>query len=359
MTPLLEVHHLRVTYRKTTVLDVDHLTLEPGEVLAVIGPNGAGKSTLLRVLAALERPAQGQLRYRGIPLDWKNTLTYRRRNAVVLQEPLLLDMSVYANVALGLNLRGRRGAQVREKVENWLNRFRVLHLAHQSALTLSGGEARRVALARAFVLDPDILFLDEPFSGLDVLAREDILSDLRRVLRETNTTGFLVTHDRDEALALGDRVVVLMQGRVRQIGTPREVFTRPVDREVAQFVGVENILAGRVTGESATGVRVHIAASLTLNVAQSWSQPPEVWACIRPEHIHLGNPEFARPGATTFDARVEEVIPLGSRVKVVLRVDEVVLTSVLGYAHWANMGLGEGEKVVATISPSDVHLIAR
>ncbi len=359
MTPLLEVRHLRVTYRATPILDVDRLAVEEGEVLAFIGPNGAGKSTLLRVLAALEKPTQGRLIYRGTPLNWKNTLAYRRRNAVVLQNPLLLDMSVFANVALGWALRGRRGPDVRTKVTAWLDRFRVLHLARQSALTLSGGEARRVALARAFVLDPDILFLDEPFSGLDVPTREDILSDLRRVLNETGTTTVLVTHDRDEALALADRVVVIMEGRIRQVGTPREVFVHPVDVDVATFVGVENLLPGEIIQRD--GPRVRVRLSYDVGV---WAVAPDrdtrhVWACIRPEHVHLSATPIEGRGENTSAAQVVDVVPLGSRVRVWMQVKDVVLIAMLGYAMWMNMQVRKGDPVWVSIHPEDVHLIVR
>lgn len=359
MTPLLEAFDLQVIYGRTVALHISHLALYQGEVLALIGPNGAGKSTLLRVLATLQKPSTGRLVYRGEPISWRHTLPYRRRIAVVMQDPLLLDMSVYANVALGWRFRGHLDGEVRERVQKWLDRFRVSHLASQPAWSLSGGEARRVALARAFVLDPDILFLDEPFSGLDVPTREDILPDLRRVLRETGTTTVLVTHDRDEALALADRVAVLMDGRIRQVGTPRTVFARPVDLDVAGFVGVENVLPAQLAERTSTRVRIALSADVHL-----WSTPPtkettNMWACIRPEHVQLFPDPSRVPGENAIPGRIVEVVPLGSRVRVRVQAGGVVIVAVLGYAQWVNMHAQEGDRIWMFIAPEDIHLLAR
>lgn len=164
MRVLLRAEGLQVRLGGRLVLAVPELTVHEGEVFAVLGPNGAGKSTLLRVLAALQTPQQGRLSFRGQEVPWRRALAYRRRVAVVLQAPLLLGMNAYANVALGLWLRGRRGATARRQALEWLARFQVEHLADRPAHTLSGGEAQRVALARAFAPEPEVLFLDEPFS---------------------------------------------------------------------------------------------------------------------------------------------------------------------------------------------------
>ncbi len=358
MRPILEAHDVRVTYGNHTVLQVPHLALHRGEVLAVIGPNGSGKSTLLRVLAALQRPDQGRLTFHGQPLNWRDTLAYRRHIAVVLQDPLLLSMDVFANVALGLRLRNLRGREVKARVHAWLERFRVRHLAGQVGYTLSGGEARRVALARAFVLEPDIIFLDEPFAGLDVPTRQEIIPDLRRVLQETGTTALLVTHDRDEALALADRVAVLLDGRIRQVDTADAVFTYPVDEEVAAFVGVTNRVPARVLSREGDGCTVALGDTLHLRARQA---PPgdQVLACIRPENMVLSPASSvpAQPG--TFLARVHDVISLGSQVEVHLRCGDVHLVAVLGRSQWAMLDSHVGSTVRVDVAPRYVHLLPR
>lgn len=358
MKPILTAQNISVRYGERIVVHVPHLDLFPGEVVAVIGPNGSGKSTLLRVLAALERPTTGRLLFHDRPVDWRRSLAYRRRIAVVLQEPLLLDLPVFHNVAIGWRLRGQAGPHVRTKVSEWLEKFRIAHLAGERARHLSGGEARRVALARAFVLEPEILFLDEPFSNLDVPTRESILVDLRRVLESSNTTALFVTHDRDEALALADRVVVLLDGRIRQVGPPEEIFFRPATQEVAEFVGVENTMAARVVARDGKWVELELTPDLHLYAESDFPPGKEVVACIRPEYVNLrpakGNDVPARQGE--HPGTIIAIHPLGTRVRAGIRVGGVVLSALLEYARWTDMDLDKGDPVWVHISPSHVHV---
>ncbi|MBI2874961.1 MAG: ABC transporter ATP-binding protein [Firmicutes bacterium] len=234
--PLIEVEGLKVRRGGRMVLDLPAFSVGAGEVLAVIGPNGAGKSTLLQALAML-LPAEMNYRFAGLPLRLpREAPALRRHMAVVFQDPLLLDTSVFENVALGLRLRRVPKDEVREQVAAWLAKLGVNHLARRHARDLSGGEARRVSLARALVLRPSVLFLDEPFGSLDVPTRMELLGDLRNLLRDTGVTTLLVTHEFTEVLPLADRVAVLVRGRLAQVGTPREVFNRPADDLVRSLV---------------------------------------------------------------------------------------------------------------------------
>ena len=199
------------------VLRVPELDVREGEVLAVLGANGAGKSTLLQTLALLERPTEGSVLLDGLPVLGRE-LSLRRKMAMVFQESMLLDRSVEANVALGLSLRGVGRKSRAAKVARWLNRLGIGALAKRSGRTLSGGEAQRTALARAFVLEPEVLFLDEPFSSLDQPTRESLLEELVRILDETMVTTVLVTHDRREAIQLAHRIGVMAEGRLLQLG---------------------------------------------------------------------------------------------------------------------------------------------
>lgn len=359
MTPILEARDIAVVYGERTVVEVPRLALFPGEVLAIIGPNGSGKSTLLRVLAALERPTRGRLFFRGAPVDWRRSLAYRRRIAVVMQDPLLLDMSVAANVGMGWRLRGRRDGEVRARVKEWLEKFHVAHLADARARHLSGGEARRVALARAFVLQPDILFLDEPFTGLDVPTREAILMDLRHVLYNGATTALLVTHDRDEALALADRVAVLLEGRIHQVGPPDDVFSRPVSLAVAEFVGVENVLPAQVLKKEEGDMLLQAGHRLVLAAHGEKEPSTRVHACVRPEHVRLLPAGPSDPPDVVGEAvgHITRVYPLGSRVKVRVRVGEVVLSALMEYSRWVELALREGDRVRVRIDRAHVHVI--
>jgi tungstate transport system ATP-binding protein len=188
----------------------------PGEILAIMGPNGAGKSTLLYVAALLRRPQNGEVWIAGARATRRIERALRRRTAMVLQEPLLFDVSVVANAASGLRFRGVRRHDAERRARAWLERFGVAHLAPQNARTLSGGEAQRTSLARAFAVEPTLLLLDEPFSALDPATREALVPELAARLRETKTAAVIVTHDVTDARALADRLLVLVDGRIAQ-----------------------------------------------------------------------------------------------------------------------------------------------
>ncbi len=236
MSVLVEVEGLLVRRGAYPAVEVPHLQVAEGEVLAVIGPNGAGKSTLLLALARLVRPTRGVIRFGGQPIESLPATAYRRQIALVLQEPLLFDRTVFENVALGLRFRGVGRAEQRRRVTGWLERLGIAHLADRRAVHLSGGEARRVSLARAFVLAPRLLLLDEPFAGLDAPTRARLLDELTDLLRETRTTALFVTHDLQEAARLAGRVAVLVEHRLRQVGRLDEVLAAPADPAVAAFV---------------------------------------------------------------------------------------------------------------------------
>lgn len=236
MSLLVQVRDLRVVRSKANVLDVPHLDIERGEILAVVGPNGAGKTTFLLALANLLGKQEGEITFDGRPLDQWDALQHRRRISLVFQNPLLMDMSVEDNVALGLRFRGLPRAEIAARVTDWLSRLRIEGLARRRAGELSGGEAQRVCLARAFVLEPQLLLLDEPFPALDPPTRLKLLADLGSLLADDHRTAVLVTHNLKEAGRLGDRVAVIVSGRLRQVGPASQIKRRPADREVAAFL---------------------------------------------------------------------------------------------------------------------------
>ncbi len=237
MSPLLQLSNLRVRRDGQMVLDIEDLSVERGEVLAIVGPNGAGKSTLFLVLARLLRADEGQVFFEGRPTNSLHDLEYRRQIALVLQESLLMDMSVYENTALGLKFRSKSGVEIQERVNHWLDRLGIVHLSERPARKLSGGESQRVSLARAFVLQPTLLLLDEPFTSLDAPTRVHLLEDLMSVLTETKMTTIFITHDLQEALRLATRMAVILNGRIEQSGTPQDVFDKPVNEGDARFLG--------------------------------------------------------------------------------------------------------------------------
>jgi tungstate transport system ATP-binding protein len=243
---LIEVRDLVVTRASRRVLDVDELTIRKGETLAIVGPNGAGKSTLLLALAGLLRPDRGSIVVEGIPVVPARDLAYRRRIGLVFPAPLLLSTSVFGNVAAGLRFRGVGSAETHERVEHWLERLAIAHLRDRPASQLSSGEAQRTSLARALVLDPQLLLLDEPFVALDSATRAQLLDDFERLRGEAPMTRVLVTHHLHEAVRLGDRLAILLDGRIRQCDVPERVMTSPVDADVAALVQTEARVRGHV-----------------------------------------------------------------------------------------------------------------
>ncbi len=245
--PLIEIRNLQLKRGRSTVLTVEQLSIQERDVLAVVGPNGAGKSTLLLALARLLYPHSGEVRFRGKLIDDESELTYRRRIALVLQDPLLFDMTVFDNVASGLRFRGLPPGEITKLVELWLERLGIAGLRNRRAVQLSGGEAQRVSLARAFVLEPDLLLLDEPFSSLDPPTRRRLVVELTALLAETKTTTVIVTHDLDEATHMGNRIGIVLENQLRRVGAPEEVLSSVDDPEILAFTQSSLPMLGRAS----------------------------------------------------------------------------------------------------------------
>jgi tungstate transport system ATP-binding protein len=245
-TPIVQVRNLEVVRANRRILAVDNLSIRPGETLAVVGPNGAGKSTLLLALAGLLRPTRGSITVDGVALVPGKELAYRRRIGLVLPAPLLLSTTVFGNVAAGLRFRGVGADEIRERVDHWLERLAIAHLRDRPASQLSSGEAQRTSLARALVLEPQVLLLDEPFVSLDSATRAQLLDDFERLQVDAPATRVLVTHHLQEAVRLGDRLAVLLDGQIRQCDTPERVMASPVNAQVAALVREDARVRGHV-----------------------------------------------------------------------------------------------------------------
>ncbi|HYB40326.1 MAG TPA: ABC transporter ATP-binding protein [Candidatus Methylomirabilis sp.] len=358
MGAVVELDGVRVERGSQAMLDVPALDVRQGEILAVIGPNGAGKSTLLRVLGLLEVPTVGTVRFRGAPVTARAGLAERRRMASVFQDPLLADTTVEENVGLGLRFRGVGRARTAGRVGPWLERLGIGHLASRRARTLSGGEAQRTALARALVLEPEVLLLDEPFAALDQPTREALIDDLGRILREDQTTAVLVTHDRSEAMVLSDRVGVLMGGRLLQIDDAAQVFRAPASEEVARFVGVETILDCQVSASEGDLATLDAGAQRILVAAPA---DPGEWVrlCLRPEDVTLfpGPPKTAGSGAfNRLPARVQRIVPAGPHARVIVDCG-FPLVALVTQREVEELGLGEGVAVTAHFKVTAPHLL--
>ena len=341
------------------MLQVDQLSIEESRVLALIGPNGSGKSTLLLTIARLLKADGGQILFRGRPVEEQNELAYRRRVSLVLQEPLLLDTSVFNNVAAGLRFRKIHKGEVSLRVETWLDRLGVSHLVDRPARQLSGGEAQRVSLARALVINPELLLLDEPFGGLDTPTRTRLLEDFQALRADTGTTTIFVTHDLDEALYLGDQVAVLLNGGLRQRGSPQEVFSAPNDADVAAFVGMETVLPGEVAAKKDGQVQV-IVNGIRLEAVGDLPPGRRVLFCLRPEDISLWPTQDIplSSARNRLAGRIQKVIPQGPLARVQVDCGFPLLALVTRSSAF-EMNLEEGKMVGASFKASAVHLIPR
>jgi tungstate transport system ATP-binding protein len=355
---VVELEGVRVARGPRTILEVPALTVRRREVLVVIGPNGAGKSTLMRVLGLLETPVAGVVRFAGAPVLPQESLALRRRTAAAFQQPLLASTTVFDNVAMGLRFRGAPRASIGPRVTRWLERLGVAALGSRQAWTLSGGEAQRTALARALVLDPELLLLDEPFAALDQPTRESLIADLAAILRQDRTTTVLVTHDRTEALALADRIAVLIGGRLAQVDDAPVVVRAPVSEDVARFVGVETLVDCLVVA-CQDSLSVLRAGDQTVSVAQPATPGHWVRLCLRPEDVTVTPAASARTpssGSNHLLGRVARLGPASGQIRVLVDCG-FPLVAVVTHRSAADLALREGVAVVAHFNPSAGHLL--
>lgn len=243
--PLLTLNGVTKRYGDATAVQGIDLEIRAGEFVAIMGPSGCGKTTTLRMIAGLETPSDGEIRLRGQRMN--EVKPWDRDTPLVWQSLALFPfMSVLKNVEFGLKSRGLAADERRERALNWLERLRIAQYRDRKVDQLSGGERQRVALARALVTEPEILLLDEPMSALDAHLVVHMQAELKQLQEQLGITFCYVTHNQSEAFAMADRVVIMSDGQIQQIGTPREVYRAPATRFVAEFVGANNILPGRV-----------------------------------------------------------------------------------------------------------------
>ena len=358
--PLLEIRDLTVFRGGTRVLQIPSFSLQRNETVALIGPNGTGKSSFLLALAGLLPIKTGEILFRNkaIVPGFAST-EYRRKLAMVFQEPLLFDATVAANVAAGLKLRHLGSREINERVKACLERFRITHLADRSARKLSGGEAQRTSLARAFATNPEIILLDEPFVSLDPPARQSLSDDFERVLRESGAAAILTTHDQMEALRLADRMAVMQHGKIVQSGTPSFVNNHPVNEFVATFVGIENIFTGVVTAAD-NGLFSVSMSGRTMEIMGDGASQEAVTICVHPEHvvISLTNPEATASTRNIFPCTVSKIVRLGLYTKVYLDCGFSLVASITNRS-FENMELQPGNQVFASFKATAVHLFRK
>ena len=356
---LIETINLCQKYGERDILKNINLRIDRGEVFALIGPTGAGKTTLLRLIDLIDLPTSGKIYFDGVDTaeSAKIRLGTRRRMAFVLQKPMVFNLSVYDNIAYGLKWRGVRGSELREKVNQVLEMVGLSTDKNRNARTLSGGEVQRVAIARAIAIEPEVLLLDEPTANLDPNAALRIEELITSIIQHYATTIIMATHDLSQGQRLADRIGVLMNGELLQTGDSRDIFTAPRNREVAEFVGVENIIDGVIVSSEDKVVTIDSGGRF-IEAISDYATGEEVCACVRPEDITLALSKVSSSARNSFEGEITWLVSMGplTRVEVDCGFPLVVLVTKRSAEE---LGLAKGKKVYATFKATGVHVIKR
>jgi spermidine/putrescine ABC transporter ATP-binding subunit len=308
-------------YGHTVAVDNVTFRIATGEMVALLGPSGCGKTTTLRMIAGLIEPSNGDIQIGGRSIV--QTPVHKRNIGMLFQNYALFPhLSVGQNVAFGLEMRGVRRAEAAKRTQDALRLVQLDHLANRLPTALSGGQQQRVALARALVIEPSVLLLDEPLGALDKSLRESMQVELRQLQQRLGITSVIVTHDQEEALTLADRIVIMRNGKLEQIGTPQEIYSRPVSRFVAGFIGASNFLRGRVAGREGGTTLVALAGGARVTVPGAASAVGEVTVAVRPEAISVHPAAAGEDGPNSTPAVIEQIIYRGSLTHLYLRLDD-------------------------------------
>ncbi|MCS7264362.1 MAG: ABC transporter ATP-binding protein [Armatimonadetes bacterium] len=340
---------------KTLVLKGVSLEIKPSEFFFVLGPSGCGKTTFLRVLAGFLFPDEGRVSFGERDVTF--VPPHKRNAAMVFQHYALFPhMSVWENVAYGLKVRKLPKNEIERRVREALRLVRLEGFEKRLPLQLSGGQQQRVALARAIAVHPDLLLLDEPLSNLDAKLRAEMRSELKALQRQLEVTTVYVTHDQKEALAMADRIAVMHDGQVVQVGTPTELYRKPRTRFVAEFLGDANVWEGKIKSVHSDLVVVETSFGEMKCQKPSFavSQGEKVWVMVRPESVSVAANQAETPNQTnTFKAQVKQTTYLGEAVEIVAKIGETSVKAL----HFRLEDGGLPNEVRLKFAPNDLVLI--
>lgn len=350
-----EIQNLNLAFKDFHLANLS-LTLPQGKVLAILGPSGSGKSMLLETIAGFHRPAGGTIRLgrrdiTALPPE------YRRIGFVFQDYALFPHKTVRENIAFPLKIRPTPTASPEISLNGIMHLLGLEHLAHRYPTNLSGGEKQRVALARALVSNPQLYLFDEPMAALDARWRDVLREELRNLFNQLNLTAVYVTHDQQEALALGDFIAILHQGKLLQYGTRNDVFRHPVTPFVARFVGMENLLPGKVTGIGPHQVTVTVGNTpLTAFTEQPWQEQQDIIVGIRPEDIKISQQSSGNGETGVLPVRIQEIRPAGIFYKV-CTADPLALVAYTTRREIEETGLAVGQQAWLNIAQQDMHIL--
>jgi spermidine/putrescine ABC transporter ATP-binding subunit len=309
---IVELENIRLSYGEQEVLKGVCLRLASSEFAAILGPSGCGKTSLLRIIGGFS-DYSGSLRIDG--RDVAGQPPHRRNIGIVFQDYALFPHKTVAdNIGYGLRMRAMPKADIDKRVRGLVDLLKLQGLEQRYPAHLSGGQRQRVAIARALAIEPKMLLLDEPLSALDKKLREEMQVELRQIQKEVGITTLFVTHDQEEALALADTIVVMNEGRIRQIGSPSDIYLRPADEFVANFIGQSNLFDAEVVdaNEKVITARLDGGEVVRIESDRRVARGSRIRFCVRPERFGLSSPSIQVDGANVFDGTVDHAVFLGS-----------------------------------------------
>jgi ABC-type Fe3+/spermidine/putrescine transport system ATPase subunit len=346
----LKLEHIHKSFGKTEVLRDINLEVTPGELFTILGPSGCGKTTLLRIIAGLEHPSQGEIYINDIPQS--QLPPFKRPTSLVFQDYALFPhLTVFENIAYGLRKRKINKTLLEKKVHTLLELTHLTPLKLRKPQELSGGERQRVALCRSLAVEPSVLLLDEPLSSLDAAIRYEMRRELKNIQKKIKTTFIYVTHDQEEAMILSDRMAVMSQGNIYQIGTPQSIYNNPRTKLVAEFIGLANLLRMQIVKDEKTMLDLlyenkHFLAAKTLE--QSFAPGDWVYLMIRPEKISLSRNGI--PEANQLEGTLEEIQYKGKDSLVFIKGKRWNLRAT---DRGVRFPLQPGGKIIASWKPED------
>jgi tungstate transport system ATP-binding protein len=342
------------------ILKTIDLTIKKGEIFTLIGPSGSGKTTLLRLINLLDTPTTGKMVFDGTDTseNEKVRLSVRRRMGMVFQKPAMLNTTVAENVAFGLKFRSLENSQIEKRVRAALDMVGLPDFSSRRAITLSGGEMQRVSIARAMVTEPEVLLLDEPTANLDPVSSEIIEDLILRINRELHTTIILSTHDMIQGQRLADRMGVLMDGRMAQVGTTNDIFYQPFGKDIARFVGIDTTLKGVVKTNDQGHAEIEIRGAI-FEAITSILPGQRVALYIRPEEVTLMLPESGSKKTSVRNqliGTITKMVPFGPFVRTTIDFGSP-LTALVTRRSADELQLAVGMTVIAGVKATAIHVL--
>ncbi len=355
----LKATELSKEYEGRPVLKEITVAIKKGEAFALIGPTGSGKTTLIRLLDLLLFPTTGRIYFDGADVTYSRhaQLEARRRMSYVQQKPVVFSMNVYDNVACGLKWRQKKRNTIKRRVDDALELVGMSNYRTRNAKTLSGGEIQRVAISRALVTEPEILFLDEPTANLDPISTSKVEQVIHDVIREKKVAIVMATHDMVQGQQLATKIGVLLDGELMQVGSPSEIFSSPESQKVAEFVGIENMLPGTVIEREDNLLTIDVGGSHIQTVSDHLTDN-DVYVLIRPEDITFSLSHNITSARNLFLGAITRLTPVGPLVR--LEIDcGFPLFGLVTRSSVSDLGLEIGKEIYANFKVTATHVIQR